>query len=89
MEGTRDEGQATAAVTVVVKCPAVFKDFTDDFTLHVPATESVLGLKEALLAGHPSRPAPPDQRLIFRGKILQDDTTVSALCEQVRVAARD
>ena len=76
------EGSPVMA-TVLVKCPAVLNPSTIDYTLQISLTETVADLKFRLNRIHPCRPSRTDQRLVFRGQILNDAITIANMCEKV------
>ncbi|GIK04851.1 hypothetical protein Aspvir_008948 [Aspergillus viridinutans] len=58
------------SITLHVLCPALHNRFTFD---DLPLSTTVAGLKARLTESIPSRPAPSNQRLIWRGRALLDD----------------
>ena len=68
-------------VELVVKSPSI----TDaaDLRLSVPLRGTVRLIKEALQQAHPEHPAPSTQRLIFAGRLLQDNTQTADVLRQV------
>ena len=56
-------------VELVFKCPT----FAGEHCERLPLSSSVLAVKTQLHARHPLRPVPATQRLIFAGRILNDD----------------
>jgi hypothetical protein len=69
--------------TVLVKCPAVLNPATTDYTLQISMMKTVADLKSCLNRRHPCRPDYADQRLVFRGQILNDSVIVANMCEKV------
>lgn len=72
-----------SVVNVTIRCPAVLNPATVDFMLQIPITDLVEDLKRKLYRLHPCRPDFDDQRLIFRGHILNDNLTIGEMCEKV------
>ncbi|GFF23094.1 hypothetical protein IFM46972_00548 [Aspergillus udagawae] len=58
------------SITLHVLCPSLPNRFTFD---DLPLSTTVAGLKARLTESIPSRPAPSNQRLIWRGRALLDD----------------
>ncbi|PKX93754.1 uncharacterized protein P174DRAFT_441000 [Aspergillus novofumigatus IBT 16806] len=58
------------SITLHVLCPSLPNRFTFD---DLPLSTTVAGLKARLTESIPSRPAPSNQRLIWRGRALSDD----------------
>lgn len=81
---------ATAAAVVpelaevIVKCPAVLAGVAGDYSLRLAPESSVGYLKELLSEGHPCRPSPLDQRLVFRGQLLNDRLHIAEMCQRER-----
>ncbi|KAL1918306.1 uncharacterized protein VTP21DRAFT_2966 [Calcarisporiella thermophila] len=59
---------APCAYTIKVCSPTLDKHL--DVT--IPVESQVIDLKQVLCQSHPARPSPVDQRLIFKGKVLED-----------------
>jgi hypothetical protein len=76
-----DEQDFLAHITV--KCPAVLSFATVDYVTQIPLFDLVEDLKRQLSRVHPCRPEVEDQRLIFRGHILNDKLTIAEMCEKV------
>lgn len=76
-----DEQDFLANITV--KCPAALSLATVDYVTQISLFELVEDLKRQLSRMHPCRPKVEDQRLIFRGHILNDKLTIAEMCEKV------
>lgn len=62
---------------VTVKCPAVLSLDTADYVVTLPeGSLTVRDLKEALAKAHPCQPQVSDQRLIHRGRLMEDTQTL-------------
>lgn len=66
-------------VNVVLKNPAR----NGDFKLQIGLQESVIDLKRRLTAEYDNNPAPDQQKIIFAGKLLQDDSILADVLQQV------
>lgn len=54
-----------------------------DFPITISLSETVADLKRVLHAQYPSNPEPHKQKLIYLGKLLQDDNIFSNLFARV------
>lgn len=73
---------APELVEIIVKCPVVFAGIEGDYSLRLAPDSSVGYLKELLSRNHPCRPSPPDQRLVFRGQLLNDRLQIADMCQK-------
>ena len=69
-------------ISLIIKCPASLNAETQDFCLDCPLTFTVATLKKTLQARHPCNPDPADQRIIFRGRIVEDSAVLGDLAAQ-------
>jgi hypothetical protein len=65
-------------VHIVIKNPSQ----SGDFRIEMPINNSVLQLKQKLEQSYDSRPPPANQKLIFAGRLLQDDALLSDILRQ-------
>ena len=81
MTEQQDEA-ALRTVQIMIKSP---NGSDKDFCLTMPLDDTrVRDVKRLLHEQHPEHPAPGDQRLIFAGKLLTDDSLTADVLKQVR-----
>lgn len=62
-------------VPVIVELP----QYTQTFTVNVPLTSTVLDVKEEIARACPGNPRVDGQRLITKGRILEDSQSIDAV----------
>lgn len=80
------EEAAGLRVQVVIKCPITEDMEEGNYTMSLPSSCTILDVKGRLSRDHPCKPAVEDQRLVFRGSVLEDETLLSVLCASDRKA---
>ncbi|KAI8393775.1 uncharacterized protein BYT42DRAFT_488343 [Radiomyces spectabilis] len=66
---------ASAQQTVYIRSPTL----SETLTLTVPRDATLLSLKRIIQDNHPQKPSPANQRIIYSGKLLDDDVHLSAI----------
>jgi len=66
---------------LVIKDPSSYTD--QDLRLSAPLSGTVLDVKQLITHAHSARPPPSEQRLIFSGRLLKDDTPIAEVLQQV------
>jgi len=66
----------------------VLKETDGDFILRVPLNYSVLDLKQQLSRNHPKTPQPEAQRIIFLGRQLRDEDTLTSIFSRCDLTSR-
>ena len=78
-----DSPVADSDVALVIKTPSSERDFR----LRVPLNYTVRQIKMQLAQDHPSSPLVQEQRLVFAGQLLGDQTLTADVLRQVALAA--
>jgi len=76
-----DKSNTMSEVQLLIKSPS----YNEDFRLPLNLTSTVKELKERIAQEHPSRPPAERQRLIFAGKLLQDNDVLKDILRLVRI----
>ena len=70
------------AIMLVIKDPSTYTD--RDLKVTASLSGTVLDVKRLISEAHSAQPLPSEQRLIFAGRLLKDDTPMAEVLQQVR-----
>jgi len=68
----------TKRIPLIIRCPFT----TTDLNILIDPSHNVLHLKKKIFKEFPSNPKPSDQRLIFGGKIIQNNEVLSDILKR-------
>jgi len=71
----------TKRIPLTIRCPFT----TTDLNMHIDPSSNVLHLKKKIYKEFPSNPKPSDQRLIFGGRIIQNNEIIADVVKRVNI----
>ncbi|KAJ2782687.1 hypothetical protein H4R18_002113, partial [Coemansia javaensis] len=82
-----DSGETEVVAELRVRSPSVAT--RDDFSVRVQRSGRIADVKAAIERAHEAAPPARDMRIIWKGRILDDDARVACIYEDARAAAAD